>query len=371
MISKNLETITTIEAIDTAYLTELLWEAGYGGAEVTAFHYGPLEGKSHGGGSLYRFRLELGVGAPEAAPKTLILKESQYIASQAQDPGYARREVECYRANLFEGLGRRLRVPRAYQVRFHEAESRFWLWLEDYGGAFDQDWTLESLAQAVRDLAELHAAWWERRAEWEQLPFLRQRAQAMYDGFWVERIAKNLEAINGHPHESTITQVFTPARQQHLRRLSRAADWIYPQLERLPQTLLHQDVWTPNLGRREGQTVLIDWSYLGPGTPGAELSQTFALLTQMWRPDIDDTPLLEALYTGLTEDWQLPISYDQLLAGYEMTFCLRPAHALGGPVLGAILSGRQSMVGSTNLEERLTSAETVLQRIERGLRRLA
>jgi thiamine kinase-like enzyme len=152
--------------------------------------------------------------------------------------------------------------------------------------------------------------------------------------------------------------------------LSRAADWVYPYLERLPQTLLHHDVWLPNLGRREAQTVLIDWSYVGPGTPGADLSQTFALLTQMWSADIDDTPLLEALYTGLTEDWQLPLSYDQYLAGYEITFCLRPAHALAGPVLGGILSGRQLMVGSTSLEERLGSAEVVLQRIERGLQRL-
>jgi hypothetical protein len=301
----------------------------------------------------------------------LVLKESQTVPSQSQDPGYARREAECYRANLFEGLGRQLKVPRAYYVQFHEAEGKFWLWLEDLEGAFELAWGIDSLAQAARDLAELHAVWWERRAEWERWPFLRQRAQAMYDGLWVERIAKNLGAINGHPHETAISQVFTPERREQLRRLSQAAAWVYPHLERLPQTLLHHDAWTPNLGRRDGQTVLIDWSYLGPGTPGADLSQTFALLAQMWSAEVDDTPLLEALYTGLSEDWQLPITYDQFLAGYEITFCLRPAHALAGPVLGGILSGRQSMVGSTNLEERLASAEVVLQRIERGLLRLS
>jgi hypothetical protein len=370
MPAGDFDTISTVEAIDAAYLTSLLQESRYPGAAVTAFHYAPLEGTSHGGGSLYRFHLVLAPGTPETTPKTLILKEAQTVPSQSQDPGYARREAECYRAGLFEGLGQRLLVPQSYGVQFHEAEGRFWMWLEDYGDAFKLEWTTAALAQAARDLAELHALWWERREAGERLPFLRQRAQAMYDGFWVERITRNLAAITGHPQETAITQVFTPERRQALSRLSRAADWVYPYLERLPQTLLHHDVWLPNMGRRGDQTVLIDWSYVGPGTPGSDLSQTYALLAQMWSPDFDDVPLLEALYTGLTEDWQLPITYDQLLAGYELTFCLRPAHALAGPVLGAILSGKQLMVGSVMLEERLASAEAVLQRIERGLRRL-
>jgi thiamine kinase-like enzyme len=371
MAVSDLDSVTTVEAIEATYLTALLREGGYTGVEIATFYYTPLEGKSHGGGSLYRFHLELTPATPETVPKTLILKETETVPSQSQDRGYAHREAECYQMNLFAGLGQRLLVPRAYYIQFLETEERFWIWMEDYGQAFDLAWTPEILIQAVRDLAELHAVWWERREEWSRLPFLRQRAQAMYDGLWTERIAKNLAAIAGHPHETAITRVFTPERQQYLRRLSQAADWVYPYLERLPQTLLHHDVWLPNMGRRGDQTVLIDWSYIGPGTPGADLSQSYALLVQMWGHDVDDTPLLEALYTGLVEDWQRPISYDQVVAGYELTFCLRPAQALAGPVLGGILSGRQLMVGSNDLEERLAAAETVLQRIERGLRRLA
>ncbi|HEY7600716.1 MAG TPA: hypothetical protein VH741_12375, partial [Candidatus Limnocylindrales bacterium] len=360
---------TTIESVDATYLSRVLRDAGYSGVVVAAFQRSPVGGKSHGGGALYRYRLDLAPSSAEA-PATLILKTAQHVPSQSQDPSYTRRELDCYRAELFAGLGERLLAPRAYATDADADTGRFWIWMEDFGDAFDVAWTPELLAQALRDLAELHARWWGRAEELARMPFLRWRAQAMYDGLWVERIAANCAAIEGHPHERAIGTVFTPARQRLLARLSAAADLVYPRLERLPQTLLHQDAWLPNLGRRAGKTALIDWSYAGPGTPGAELSQSYALLAQMWGHQADDQPLLEALHTGLAEDWRLPISYDQLLAGYEMAFCLRPCHALGGPVLGGILRGRATMVGSDDLDERLAAAEAVFRRIERGVRRL-
>jgi hypothetical protein len=360
---------TAIEAVDAAYLTRILRDAGYSGAAVAAFQRAPVGGKSHGGGALYRFRLDLAPGSAKA-PATLILKTAQHVPSQSLDPNYTRRELDCYRADMFAGLGVRLLVPRAYATDADADTGRFWIWMQDFGDAFEVAWTPELLAAALRDLAELHARWWGRVEELARMPFLRWRAQAMYDGLWVERIAANCAAIEGHPHERAIAAVFTPARRCLLERLSAAADLVYPRLERLPQTLLHQDVWLPNLGRRMGKTALIDWSYAGPGTPGAELSQSYGLLVQMWGHQADDQPLLEALYAGLAEDWRLPITYDQLLEGYELTFCLRPCHALGGPVLGGILRGRATMVGSDDLDERLAAAETVFRRIERGVRRL-
>ncbi len=180
----------------------------------------------------------------------------------------------------------------------------------------------------------------------------------------LDDIARALE------HEREIAQVFTSDRRRLLVRLSRAADAVYPKLDALPQTLLHHDVWLPNLGRVDGKTALIDWSYAGPGTPGADLSQTVALMIQVWGPEMDDEALLAALYAGLTTDWGLEVSYDDVLTGYELCFCLRPAHALGGPVLGGILSGKATMVGSDSLDERLAAADATLRRIERGVRRL-
>jgi hypothetical protein len=192
----------------------------------------------------------------------------------------------------------------------------------------------------------------------------------MYDGLWAERIAANCAAVAAHPQASQLSTVFTAARRDLLVRLARAADRVYPLLDRLPQTLLHHDVWLPNLGISGDRTVLVDWAFAGVGPPGSELSQTVALLCQMWGPDVDDDHLIEALFRGLVEDHGLPISFEEVRAGYELSFCLRPAHALGGPVLGGILSGRATMVGETDLESRLASAEAVFRRIERGIRRV-
>jgi hypothetical protein len=298
-----------------------------------------------------------------------VRKECRPSALHARDPGYARREADCYAHGLFDGLGRRLRVPRAYGWE-ERPDGAWWLWLEDLGDAFAVDWTPALLASAVRDLAELHARWWGRTDDLASMTFLRRRAQAAFDGLWVDRIARHCAAVEAHPRGADIGAVFTPARRALLERLSEAADLVYPAMDALTQTLLHQDVWLPNLGRRDGRTVLIDWAYPGPGAAGSELSQTCALLFQMWGPETDDFALLRALHVGLTEDWGVDAPYEEMLAAYELGFCLRPAHALGGPILGAILSGRPSMVGSDDLEGRLASAEATFRRIERGAERL-
>ncbi len=364
---------STADAVDAASLTSLLRRAGYAGAEVAGFAREPVAGASHGGGSLHRYRLRYksAPGGPQPIPPaSLILKETRSIGSQALDPYYPRREADCYRNDLFSGLGERLRVPRAYEASVDRDGGRYRIWMEDLGNAFEVEWTPGLLAAAARDLAELHALWWGRGQDLSGMTFLRRRAQAMYDGLWSERIARNCAAVEGHEHEREIARVFTSDRRRLLVRLSRAADAVYPKLDALPQTLLHHDVWLPNLGRVGGKTALIDWSYAGPGTPGADLSQTVVLMIQVWGPEMNDEALLAALYAGLTTDWGLEVSYDDVLAGYELCFCLRPAHALGGPVLGGILSGKATMVGSDSLDERLAAADATLRRIERGVRRL-
>src|SRR5262245_29883236 len=144
-----------IETIDATHLTRVLHDAGYSGATVTAFQRSPVGGKSHGGGALYRFELDLAPGS-QGVPATLILKTAEHVPSQSQDPNYTRRELDCYRADLFAGLGTRLLVPRAYATDADADAGRFWIWMEDFGDAFEVAWTPDLLAAALRDLAELH-----------------------------------------------------------------------------------------------------------------------------------------------------------------------------------------------------------------------
>ncbi|MBS4176873.1 phosphotransferase [Lederbergia citrea] len=366
-----LDKITTIDAIDCRYLTNLMRKAGFNDATVVAFSRELAGGKSHGGGDIHRFKLTYSDPQLSYAPDSIILKESREVSSQALDPAFARREADCYQNDLFEDIKENLYIPKTYGLMIRPDLGQYWLWMEDLGEkAFDIDWTPEALAKMIRDISELHRTWWGREDELKKMPFLRHRAQAMYDGLWVDRIAKNCQSIEGHPYANQISKVFTAKRREILKKLSRAQDLIYPKLEALPQTLLHHDIWPPNLGRYSGKTVLIDWSYVGQGTPGADLSQTAALLFQMWDPNLDDEALLQALWTGLRVDSGLPVEYERIVAGYELAFCLRPAHALAGPVLGSILSGKSGMVGDSGLEGKLASAEAILQRIEKGIQRL-
>jgi hypothetical protein len=366
-----LENITTVESIDCGYLTSLMRNAGYDNVSVVAFNREPAGGKSHGGGSIHRFRLTYSEPRLRNAPDTIILKESREINSQSLDPAFARREADCYQNDLFKDIKEKLYIPKAYNISIRSDLGQYWVWMEDLGdNAFDIKWSTETIAEMIRDISELHTVWWERVDELNKMPFLRHRAQAMYDGLWIDRIALNCQSIEEHPQADQISKVFTLKRRKILMQLSKAGELIYPKLEALPQTLLHHDIWPPNLGHNSGKTILIDWSYVGQGTPGADLSQTAALLFQMWDSKLDDELLLQALWTGLREDSGLPVEYEEIVAGYELAFCLRPAHALGGPVLGSILSGKSAMVGDSGLEGKLASAEAILKRIERGILRL-
>lgn len=95
-----LDNITTVEAIDCAYLTVLMREAGYDDITITDFNREPAGGQSYGGGLIHRFRLSYSKTSSKSAPVSIVLKESREIKSQALDPAFARREVDCYLNNL-------------------------------------------------------------------------------------------------------------------------------------------------------------------------------------------------------------------------------------------------------------------------------
>jgi hypothetical protein len=344
--------------VDVTALARLL------GAPVVDAADEPVDGKGHSGSGLRRFRCRMADGTE----RSVIRKECHPSALHARDHGFARREADCHGHGLLDGIDGRLRVPRAYGWE-ERPDGVWWLWLEDLGDAFAVDWTPALLASAVRDLAGLHARWWGRADELAAMTFLRRR-DLLGDGLWAERLARHFAAVEAHPRRAEITAVFTPARRALLGRLAAAADPVTPAMEALTQTLLHQDVWLPNLGRREGGTVLVDWAFAGAGPAGSELSQTCALLFQAWGPETDDLGLLHALHAGLAEDHGITVDYEELLAGYELGFCLRPAYALGCPLLGGILAGRPPMLGPDDLEARLAAAEATFRRVERGAARL-
>ncbi len=379
---RDLVQVTDVGAVDNDYLTWVLQQAGFPKARVQSFSRSSDVGPSFGGGGmLVRFSLDYGEDVPDAAPRSMVLKQARPHPWHANDAFGYRREAECYLQGLFDDLPGNLYVPRAYAAVVQEDVEQSWIWMEDMKGVFDVAWTMETLIEATADAAELHALWWQREEELAAMPFLMRRCQNMYHGGpFTQHLDQNFAAIEDHPKAGRIKRVFTPERQRLLRKLYSLATHICERLEKLPQTLLHQDFYPPNLGRAGEKTVLIDWALTGMGTPGSELSTT------MWQPGdmIPGYPdsvgagekvqarLLETYRTSLQERG-IDLNFADLLDGFQWTACLRPAHGLGGYVLPGLLLGRCPHGGARDFSDLgmlLLFSEMVFQLLEKAAARL-
>jgi thiamine kinase-like enzyme len=223
---------------------------------------------------------------------------------------------------------------------------------------------------SVKHLAELYAVWWGREQELYQYGFLAKYGQGMYNKNWAKRLIKNCTLIYEHPDNQKILQTFTLSRQHLLQQLLKSRSEAQSYLDKLPHTLLHQDLWLSNIGRWGGKTVLIDWTNMGVGPPGIDVCQLCFYLMQT-DLKFDPQSLIEKLCLALKEDWGIAISYDQLLKSYELAFCLRPVSILGACILRDILNGNATMTGVAELEQKLNASESIFQWIERGARCLA
>ncbi len=341
--------VSDVQVVDREYLTCLMQQAGYAAVKVQSFSPTNDVGPSYdGGGMLVRFSLSYDGPHDAKAPESIVLKQ---IGQNPYHPGDAfgfRREADCYSHGLFDNLPGRLCVPKAYAAVVQRDAQQAWIWMEDMGKAFDVTWSAEALIQHTRDIAALHALWWERRDALAAMPFLLRSGLTMYYGgpltqHWDQHFA----AIAGNPRAKDIEQVFTPERHLLLKKLLSLVTDICQQLKRLPQTLLHQDVYPPNLGCSGERTVLIDWALAGPGTPGSELAVTLLQGFEFLTADIGSIrdgelfkeQLLEA-YRANLQACGVNLDLSDLEAGFELACCLRPAHAVGGALLPGLLLGR-------------------------------
>ena len=336
------DSVQSVEDVDKDYLTQIVKKTGAGEATVKGFQRDFLQANSFGGGGIYRFRLDYLEPKPVQVPNSIILKIARPNPHFDGQPGDVCREAQCYQYGLFDGLSQPLYVPKAYHTVMWPEKNECWIWMEDLGAdMFHMNWTVPMLQKAVRDLATLHAHWWGRTDELRQLPFLFHRAHGMYQRIYIEPTKQTFRAIDAHPLAAAIKRVYTPAREHLLLKLQDMEDVVYPRLDVLPQTLLHHDVWPPNAAFHDGRTVLIDWAFVGMGTPGADLC-ILSAFDELINPEIvgrAEELLVETLWQGLHKDQGLPISYDEVLQGYRLGFVLRIPTFFVIPLLMGILAG--------------------------------
>lgn len=194
---------------------------------------------------------------------------SQWIPSE--DPthfNFWRREALVYGAELGDAYaGSGLVAPRL--LALHERDDgSLALWLEDLG-ADEADWTVDDVVGAARRLGVAQGRIVVEGGPdhpWLSQQFLRRYASSKPVDYGLldddERWAHPL--IAGHAPNGL---------RAGTQRLHDEADWFFDVSERLPRSLCHLDFWPNNLAKQgDGSLALVDWSFVGDGALGEDVS---------------------------------------------------------------------------------------------------
>ena len=180
---------------------------------------------------------------------------------------YWRRELLAYSSGLLAQLSGGLRAPRCYLSA--EDESRqVRLWLENLDGQAAPQWPLDRYQLAARHLGRAQgvfvasgsvpAAPWLSR-NWLRSYISRRHAdKALLDG-----------AEASYRHQLLAELGPLPAVRE-LRSLWENQPVFLATLDELPRTLCHLDLHPANMFDAGGETVLIDWSFVGTGAAGED-----------------------------------------------------------------------------------------------------
>lgn len=175
------------------------------------------------------------------------------------------REVQAYESGLFARLPPGFAAPRA--LRIERRAGSCWLWLEDLGGDGAR-WDVAQYARAARHLGRFNGAFPEGAfdAPWLTRSWLRTW---LTTGFGSRALLTlDNDALWRHP---LVKGGFTQDTRDRLRRLWPERGTVLDRLEARPSTLCHLDAFRKNLFDRAGETVAIDWSYIGNAPIGIEV----------------------------------------------------------------------------------------------------
>jgi hypothetical protein len=244
---------------------------------------------------------------------------------------YWRREIATYESEIPAQLPDGMTTPRCYAVV--DAGDCVHLWLENVqeeGAA----WPLPRYGLAGRHLGRFNGQYLAGRAvpayPWLNRGFLRARADRNAP-FWAK-----LDELRTHP---LFGVMFPGDAADRSRALFADRHALLDALDRLPQTLVHQDADRRNLLGRDGaaglsETVAIDWAFTGLAAVGTDAA-ALAVSSVLWAKGVgpEDLPALdvhvfEGYLAGLRDaGWDGDAGLARL--GYAATVALRY-----GPLLG-------------------------------------
>ncbi len=233
--------------------------------------------------------------------------------AEPSHPLFWQREVLAYQSGWLDNLPGNVRGPRCLAVET-QPDGSVWLWLEEAQDCYGGRWPLEQYARAARCLGRFNGAYLAN-TPWPSYPWLSQTGtpRGVIEAYrWLEPLVRD-PATWAHPG---LQAAFRPAL---VARLPELWDWrhvLLDALERLPQTVCHQDAWRGNAFSPSGsadELVLIDWAYVGAAAVGSDLSDLAVAGYPLLPADVTPLPaeidaaVFDAYLSGLREaGWVAP-----------------------------------------------------------------
>jgi hypothetical protein len=222
-------------------------------------------------------------------------------------PIYWKREVLAYQSGWLDHLPGGLRAPRCLGVE-PQPDGSVWLWLEDVRDRYGVQWPIAQYTRAARCLGRFNGAYFAGQP-WPPYDWLSRtnaEPRGVIDAYgWVESLVCD-PATWDHP---LLRETFAPALVARLPELWTNRHKLLDALDRLPQTVCHQDAWRANLlaspGGADDELVLIDWAVVGRSVLGSDLADLavagHGMLPVNISPADIDAAVFDAYLGGLRE----------------------------------------------------------------------
>lgn len=222
-----------------------------------------------GGTFIYRFS-GTAHDQGESLGWSMILKIIQHHPNEApNDPKYWKREYEFYKSGLFDQLPGGLAAALCYGVMQFESEA-CWLWLEELHDDLGETWPVEHYHTVGRHAGHFSGT------------FLRERALPAEPWLSTQWLRKTIATVNSDlPNLADFVDIpflkpaLPPDARTQFARLQADCEYFLAALERLPQTIAHQDYFRRNAFAHRSadggyKTVAVDWAFVGQAAVGAE-----------------------------------------------------------------------------------------------------
>jgi hypothetical protein len=219
--------------------------------------------------------------AGRSAVVKVVAPRSTDPADASRRPGsfrYWRREAFILESELlapYRAAGLR---PPSVLGRFERGPEAIALWLENASGSSADEWPVDAFNDAARRLGRAQGAIagaGPTEAPWVSRGFLREyladaAARVPYRAL-VDDAAWRQPLVAGH---------WAAELREPLERLHAEQSWFVDQVEAVPSTLAHLDVWPHNLFGGGDDVILIDWAFAGIGALGEDVGNL--VLDSVW-----------------------------------------------------------------------------------------